>query len=517
MIFKELDITDKVAGRVTSVHDGLFSGDHPGELTEFFHDELDTQLTTKYSDATDAKKNITDNWTKLQKEDFYAEIYQEETEIGGIRNQNAEQQFVVSYGNVNGYGSPLPAAFDSKSPKITKTIYSQHKNILLNPDDKKFTFTRKVDNSFIGYNSDSIYIINFSTSRMKERIDEGNFLFTLGVRQTVELMDSTDAITPHQADYKVSFQDNSVFGSSVNYITSSPQFGRVFDLVKIANSDRYNGDDVDVVRMPSTPETFLDSTAPTLVETDECVDCPGGGETTTRQGQDIRYCPTKNLSFGLVYPDLGIIILNPVAISDQLSEGLDRAVSNLENETSSTRTAEYVKEENEGAKFAWYGDENPVDGDWDASAIPSEDIGESATWENFERLKRAGGDRNYQNFKKLISALNLGGGFECRSTEIIPSKHYFIRIKNTDFNYSNNPSFVFQGYEADTEAKKSNASRDDYLGRIRHADFIIDPRVYVTTIGLYNEDNELVAVAKLSKPILKTFESEALIKVKLDF
>ena len=55
------------------------------------------------------------------------------------------------------------------------------------------------------------------------------------------------------------------------------------------------------------------------------------------------------------------------------------------------------------------------------------------------------------------------------------------------------------------------------MGRLRHEDFIDDPKSYITTIGLYNEDNELVAVAKLSVPILKSFDTETLIKVKLDF
>ena len=41
--------------------------------------------------------------------------------------------------------------------------------------------------------------------------------------------------------------------------------------------------------------------------------------------------------------------------------------------------------------------------------------------------------------------------------------------------------------------------------------------MYVTTVGMYNDANELVAVAKLSKPLLKDFTKESLIRVKLDF
>ena len=61
---------------------------------------------------------------------------------------------------------------------------------------------------------------------------------------------------------------------------------------------------------------------------------------------------------------------------------------------------------------------------------------------------RYGTERNHQNFLKLYYALRDGENIKCRSTENIPSKHYFIRVKNTDFNYSNNPTYVYQSEEA---------------------------------------------------------------------
>ena len=44
-----------------------------------------------------------------------------------------------------------------------------------------------------------------------------------------------------------------------------------------------------------------------------------------------------------------------------------------------------------------------------------------------------------------------------------------------------------------------------------------NPNVYITTVGLYNDENELVATAKLSKPLLKNFSREATVRVKLDY
>jgi hypothetical protein len=46
---------------------------------------------------------------------------------------------------------------------------------------------------------------------------------------------------------------------------------------------------------------------------------------------------------------------------------------------------------------------------------------------------------------------------------------------------------------------------------------VMDPKVYITSIGLYDDAKNLLAVAKLSKPIQKSFDREVIIKVKLDY
>ena len=91
-------------------------------------------------------------------------------------------------------------------------------------------------------------------------------------------------------------------------------------------------------------------------------------------------------------------------------------------------------------------------------------------------------------------------GFAARSSEKVKSTHYFVRVKNSEYNFSNNPTFV-------------TGSRCQF----KLKSFLFDPKVYVTSIGMYNNRRELLAVAKLSKPLLKSFTREALIKVKLDF
>ena len=90
--------------------------------------------------------------------------------------------------------------------------------------------------------------------------------------------------------------------------------------------------------------------------------------------------------------------------------------------------------------------------------------------------------------------------FAARSEEKVTSTHYFVRVTNKSFNFSNNPTFTTGS-----------------TGTFRHASMLRNPSVYVTTIGMYDDNNRLVAVAKLSKPLLKSFNREALIKVKLDY
>ena len=99
-----------------------------------------------------------------------------------------------------------------------------------------------------------------------------------------------------------------------------------------------------------------------------------------------------------------------------------------------------------------------------------------------------------------------------RRGEYVPSRHYFVRVKNRDFNYTNNPTFTYQTATTDTVTGEIRQRGD-----IKQTEFLTDPKVYPTSVGLYNNNNELVAVAKLSRPAQKTFSNELLIKVRLDF
>jgi len=142
-------------------------------------------------------------------------------------------------------------------------------------------------------------------------------------------------------------------------------------------------------------------------------------------------------SYGLVFPDLGTILLNPYAVSQSIQ------------------------------------------------VFPS-------------RSYNAPG----LNERRLFNAIteSLASTFQLNAEETITSDYVFVRARNSEFNYSENPSFI-----------------SGSTGEVIYDNFINSPQTYITTVGLYNDTNELLAVAKLSRPLLKDFTKESLMRIKLDF
>lgn len=128
------------------------------------------------------------------------------------------------------------------------------------------------------------------------------------------------------------------------------------------------------------------------------------------------------------------------------------------------------------------------------------DISDTPEGINLGTEREINEDKNNPN--KLYLAMSGSGassfGLACQET--ITSDYVFVRARSSEFNYSENPSFI-----------------SGSTGEVIYSYFINNPNVFPTTVGLYNDANDLLAVAKLSKPILKDFTKEALIRVKLDF
>jgi hypothetical protein len=111
------------------------------------------------------------------------------------------------------------------------------------------------------------------------------------------------------------------------------------------------------------------------------------------------------------------------------------------------------------------------------------------------------------NPQLIVDALNRAAittptpqGFTMQSQEALSSDFIFVRARNNEFNYSENPSFI-----------------SGSTGEVIFDSFINNPQTYISTVGLYNDNSELLAVAKLSRPLPKDFTKELLVRVKLDF
>ena len=228
----------------------------------------------------------------------------------------------------------------------------------------------------------SFYAININRARYKERLDPGNISIELsGSVRTITLIDDSG-------------------GTDENVTTA----GRVYNLV--------SGSLNIGVSTTATINTY-----------------------TASNGQ----------GFGLFYPDMGIMLLNPRALAASVDPKLGEASG------------------------SYSGIYHQYNGNTSGSVA-------------------------------LLMAISGGADFQVRRTENVSTSHYFVRANNREFNFSNNPTFVTGS-----------------IGQFVQSTFERDPHVYITTVGLYDDSNELLAVAKTSKPIEKSFDKEVAIKVKLDF
>ena len=87
------------------------------------------------------------------------------------------------------------------------------------------------------------------------------------------------------------------------------------------------------------------------------------------------------------------------------------------------------------------------------------------------------------------------------NTTELNSTIYFCRASHNEFNYSSNPSYITP---STSQIRVKQSSFDQ-------------PISYVTTVGLYGANNELLAVAKISEPIKKTPDTELALRVRLDY
>ena len=282
-------------------------------------------------------------------------------------------QFAVAYGHYDGSGSLSTSAGNNPS----KAVYRQFRNVCIRNagSTDKFKFPETNSTEF-----KDVYVINVNRARYREKIDPGNWELHLS------------GSSPTAPNHPIKLIDDS--GATSDSSVKASQ--RVFNIVSGSIGT-------------------------------------GATDINTQASAE----PIASGSYGLFYPELGLIILNATRLD---------IASDLNLGTSETANT------------------------------------------------------NMNNSLKLFRAIQSGSKFQARREEQIKSSHFFCRVKSDEYNFSQNPTY-FQG----TNAELTNTT------------FITDPKAYITTVGLYNEQNELLAVAKLSQPLLKSRDREAVIKVRFDF
>lgn len=353
-VFTKFDIVNDVISNQTEVVTAGLWSDNVASLTTYF--TASTQTTTQRR--------------------YYVDVYQDTPTADG-----AAVQYSLAFGHALGSGSDSQGQLND-SP--SKAVYSQYRQLLLNPTDTRFTTAGSGS-------TDYIYVVNFKRNRLKERLDAGNFELPLRVISGSRPTNATGSVNVSGSTVVTLIDDSSI---------ADPTFkgaGKVYNIVS-----------------GSIDGGVFNASAPVY--------------------------------YGLAYPDYGTLVLDGKMLDQQL---------NFQTNTGSSSE----------------------------------------------------GNNHFALFHSISGSALLTNpstsdpyGFQARNSEKVTSTHYFVRIKNAEYNFSNNPSYVTGS-----------------VGQISQSTFIGDPKTYITTVGLYNDRQELLAVAKLSKPLLKSFQREALIRVKLDF
>ena len=100
---------------------------------------------------------------------------------------------------------------------------------------------------------------------------------------------------------------------------------------------------------------------------------------------------------------------------------------------------------------------------------------------------------NADNLRHHLNNISFNNTTELNSTI------YFCRVNHNEYNYSANPT-----YTSGSRIRVKNNTIDN-------------PVSYITTVGLYSADNELLATAKLSEPLKKDPTNEMILRVRLDY
>jgi hypothetical protein len=348
---------------------------------------------------------------------YYTHVYDENPKT----SLTSSIQFSIAYGHSGGSGSLDEGNKINITP--TRAIYSQYRNLVLGRPDVKFNLT--------GKETDSIYVINYQSKRLKDRLDAGVLELNIAHLSGSRFLAGGGTRATHT-------------GSNVK-LAGTNRVLRLIDDSKININPDYTDVGYSYNIVSGTLETGV-------------------------------YNESNPHYYGKLIPSLGIVFLD----GNKLDLSASFATSN-------------------------------------ASEI-----------EGYNAIKL------YKSFSGSALIQDISGdylGMKARRIIREYNDYYFIRINNREFNFTNNNSyFIYNKKETSRRPGDLSMPLDpnspegmELAKRLTETNgeifpnFVNNPQVYITTVGLYNAQRELVAVGKLAKPILKNFTEESIFTVKLKY
>ena len=429
-------------------------------------------LSIFYTSSTQISSNV---------QEYYTSVFQTaSTEV------SAEIQFDIAYGDLVGSGSQfLNNLVTGSTP--TRTNYGQYRNLVLGDENASFVFG--------GVTSSYWYAMPIERARYKQSILPGTW--TLKLQAYNDVLTTTPQANPTQA---APFATVGVAGPYTNIDTSL--------YISVLQAD---GSDASTL---ANPPSYDPSNAD---DTDITIDAQNRISSITFAAN------TSNIKSGMILKILGTGLGSTTPAGDQYVRlngnfmAGTSAVTLTDDSKLSTTTqfcdAGRIYQIVSGSAGALVGNLKNVNGYTAASGSYGYMLPDINTLilngEALDSLPVNGGinfgtsrsfDSKGLNSLAMVDTLNRGAQFTINSQEDLSSDYIFCRAKNSEYNYSANPSFISSS-----------------TGAVLFPEFINNPTTYITTVGLYNISGELLAVAKLSRPLEKNFTKELLVRVKLDF
>lgn len=299
-----------------------------------------------------------------------------------VGSSGSDVQYAIAYGHISGSGSAVfNSLVDEKSP--TRDVYGQYRNLVYGDEGSVFNFGGNGSGGACGNNGGSVGVSRdiLAISVNRSRYKE-------------KINTGTWNLTLKNGANFIYLTDNSKDSSITSFLGGN----RFYYIVSGSNGNSYNSSSIQ----------------------------------------------TNSGSYGMFFPDMGIYILNPRALSLAYANG---GIGLTVDETPAT------------------------------------------TYNSTYNI----------NADRLYRLINSGSSFKGNSQETLSARYFFVNAKSSQLNYTTNPSII------------------DNNGNILYSVLIDSPQVFPTTIGLYNDANELLAVAKLSKPLPKDFTKQITCRVKLEF